>query len=182
VRLCDTSWNGLDVLKALDGVVTVHGTVGLEATMLGKPVLVPYAGWYGRFSFASVADSVEDYGERLAGRWWEGFDPADAASRAAEFAGWCYSAPDWHDGWFLFDDANQDAIWWDVETEFEKRAGAIAREVGEIQAWFADGHRYFDIFKLRGADRVVAASPRAFNDAVAAEDPRQRQMMSRNRQ
>jgi hypothetical protein len=182
VQICDASWNGMDVLNTLDGVVTVHGTVGLEAAMLGKPVLVPYPGWYGRFSFVTVAKSAAHYFDCLTGPWWEGVDRLDAARRSCEFAGWCYAAPDWHGDWFLLDDANQDAIWWDIEKEFKRCAGAIAREVDEIGAWFTDGHRYFDIFKLRRSDSVVMAHPRSLNDSVAGEDPRRVQLLSKAKQ
>lgn len=179
VRLCDTSWNGRALLDLLDGLVTVHGTAGLEAAVLGKPVLVPYAGWYGAFGFAEVPASADAYIARLSERWWEGRGGPDVAVRAAAFAGWYFCAPKWHEGWFLEDDANQDAIWWDLDAVLSTHAGAIAREVEEIGDWMADGHRYYQIFKMRRATGFVPACARVPAHTRDDRDPRQRQFAAK---
>lgn len=176
ICLCDPAWNGRGLLQALDGVVTVHGTCGIEAAYLGTPVLTAYPGWYGAFGFAKTCTSADDYRRSLVTAWWEGHDSDAARTRAATFAGWYFGAPDWHAGWFLSDDSNQDAIWWDLEEELETHAVALAREVDEIDAWIAGGHHYFHIFKLSRAAGVVAAAPHAAAGAPLDEDPRRRQL------
>ena len=179
VQLCDTAWNGKALFSVLDGLITVHGTAGLEAAALEMPVLVPYAGWYGAFGFVTVADSAEDYLSRLSTPWWQSGGDKAAASRAHAFAGWYFAAPAWHDGWFLSDDANQDAIWWDLNDQLEKNADAIAHEVAEIRDWIEDGHPYFQIFKLRRATSFMPAHPYAPAGAPSDEDPRRRQLTTR---
>ena len=159
--------------------MTVHGTAGLEIASLGKPVLLPYAGWYGGFDCAVVANSKDEYRQKLATRWWDGYDTNAAAESACLFAGWYFAAPAWHDGWFLSDDSQQDAIWWDIDRVLSTCDAPVRREVAEIAAWVADGHRYFQIFKLRRAGTFVPASARAIADAPADIDPRQRQLMAR---
>lgn len=177
VRVCDSQWNGRAILEAVDGIVTVHGTVGLEAPSVGTPVLVPYAGWYGDFGFVEVTKSVDDYRRELGSRWWEKVDTTLAEQGAAAFAGWYFSAPAWHDGWFLADDSNQDVIWWDIEVEIEKHRTAIDREISEMRAWISDGHKYFMAFKLLRAGGFVPAYPRQPVSAAANSDPRKTQLL-----
>ena len=175
VRLCETSWNGRSIIELSDGLITVHGTAGMEAPFLGTPVLLPYAGWYGPYGFAQFASDADDYKRRLRTRWWESQDKVDIARRASAFAGWYLSAPEWHNGWFLADDSNQDAIWWDLEAWLKQHAGAIEREISEIRGWIEDGHRYFQVYKLLQADGFVAAGPRSIV-AHSNEDPRRLQL------
>ena len=137
-----------------------------------KPVLVPYPGWYGASEFVEVAPSVDAYLNRLGETWWQDCKAEDVASRASGFAGWYFAAPDWHDGWFLADDANQDTIWWELERVFGAHVAAIEREVREIALWIESCERYFQIFKLRRASRFIPARPHLPAGVGATEDPR----------
>jgi hypothetical protein len=174
VGLADTAWNGADLLRAVDGLTTFHGTVGIEAASLGKPVLVPYAGWFGDLGFATVADGRDGYLRLLASRWWEGHNRAAARRRAHRFAGWYFCVPDWHSGYALHDDANQDAIWWDLDVFLEAHASEINRDITLLRDWIASPARYFHVFKM--AQAAGYAPPRARQNLD--DDPRRRQFAS----
>lgn len=172
VGLAETTWNGADLLRAVDGLTTFHGTGGIEAASLGKPVLVPYAGWYGDLGFAVVADGRDDYLRRLGTRWWDGHEAEAARRRAHRFAGWYFCVPDWHGDYALHDDANQDAIWWDLDSFLDAHAREIEHDVALLRAWVDASARYFHVFKMAQAGGY--APPRARQNL--ADDPRRRQL------
>lgn len=172
--LCDTSWNGLDLFRCLDGLVTVHGTAGMEAAGSGLPAMVPYSGWYGDFGFVRVARSRSHYLELLGQRWWEPIDKDTARARAHQFIGWYFCAPDWQDGFFLEDDAAQDAIWRAMPSFLEDHNSDFRREIDELRLWIESGHCYFHIFKMRRARKFVFEKARQL--AEIPGDPRLRQL------
>ena len=171
VALAKTHWNGADLLRAVDGLTTFHGTAGIEAASLGKPVLVPYAGWYGDFGWAVVAEGRDDYLRLLATRWWEGHDAEASRRRANRFAGWYFCVPDWQGGYALHDDANQDAIWWDLVAFLDAYSGELDRDIALLRDWVTSPARYFHIFKM--AQAAGYAPPRARQSRDG--DPRRRQ-------
>jgi len=170
--LADLTWNGADLFGAIDALTTFHGTAGIEAASLGKPVLVPYSGWYGDSGFARVAESRDDYIRLLATPWWTAHEAEAARRRANRFAGWYFCVPAWHGDYSFYDDANQDAIWWDLRGFLVDNAAQITAEIALIRDWMASDGRYLHIHKLRRAEDYRA--PRARE--VVAGDPRQRQL------
>lgn len=168
--IVDKSWKSADLLEAADGVLTFHGTGGIEAASLGKPVLVPYAGWYGHAGFATVAADLPDYRATLRRQWWRQ-PPPQADKRAQNFAGWFFGMPSWHGGYTYRDDATQDAIWWDLDRFCTQNAGAIAREIETIAAWFGSDAPFYHVYKMAQVD---AYSPPVgqMADAPQIEDPR----------
>jgi hypothetical protein len=58
------------MLATLDAFVTYHGTVGIEATALGKPVLVADQGWCQDWGFVTGPTSRLEYLELLPTQWW----------------------------------------------------------------------------------------------------------------
>lgn len=170
--LADLSWNGADLFGAIDALTTFHGTAGIEAASLGKPVLVPYSGWYGDSGFARVAASRDDYVRLLATSWWTEHDAETARRRANRFAGWYFCVPSWHGDYAFYDDANQDAIWWDLRAFLDDNAAQIASEIALVREWTDSQAPYLHIHKLRRAEDYRA--PRARE--VVAGDPRQRQL------
>lgn len=160
IRLADKSWNGLDLMRALDGIVTCHGTIGIEATSQSIPVMVPYDGWYGHAGFVSCADGREDYLARLQKAWWEGCDRAANRELAELFAGWAFCVPDWQEDCVYFDDSCQDEIYAGLDEFLRANQTALTREAGEVAAWFADGHPYYHVFSMRRAKRFRLGNSR----------------------
>lgn len=153
IRLADKSWNGLDLMRSLDGIVTCHGTIGIEATSQSIPVLVPYAGWYGHAGFVSCANGREDYLARLQTSWWQQQDAVARREQAELFAGWAFCIPDWYGDCVFPDDSRQDEIFSGLGEFLMSNRAVLARECEEVAAWFADGHPYYHVFAMTRATR-----------------------------
>lgn len=152
IRMADKSWNGLDLIRTLDGIVTCHGTIGIEASSLGTPVLVPYAGWYGHADFAVNPGGRHSYLAALKKEWWKGVATEAGQAKAELFAGWMFCVPDWHGSYILQDDSRQDAIYPELPRFLEANASALEKEVHEIRDWFDSGHSYLHVFKMSRAN------------------------------
>jgi len=151
IRLADKNWNGLDLMCSLDGIVTCHGTIGIEATSQSIPVLVPYAGWYGHAGFVSCAKGREDYLAKLQTPWWKWQGAVARREQAELFAGWAFCVPDWHEDCVFLDDSRQDEIYAGLREFLQSNQSALARESDEVAAWFADGHPYYHVFAMKRA-------------------------------
>lgn len=151
IRLADKSWNGLDLMRSLDGIITCHGTIGIEATSQSIPVLVPYAGWYGHAGFVSCANGREDYLARLRTPWWRQQDAVARREQAELFAGWAFCVPDWYGDCIFLDDSRQDEIFSGLDEFLQSNRAALERESEEVAAWFADGHPYYHVFAMMRA-------------------------------
>jgi len=66
VRLCDEATDSTTVQLASDAIVTVHGTIGIEAAARGLPVLCADRSYYSDWGFTHVAKSRDDYAALLA--------------------------------------------------------------------------------------------------------------------
>lgn len=151
IRLADKSWNGLDLMRSLDGIVTCHGTIGIEATSQSIPVLVPYSGWYGHAGFVMNSSGRQDYLSRLRTDWWKVQHLAENQRKAELFAGWAFCVPDWHGGYTYLDDSRQDEIYAGLEGFLQSNRDVLACEAKEVAAWFADGHPYYHVFAMARA-------------------------------
>lgn len=66
VRLVPDSTDSLTAMMAADAVVTVHGTIALEAVAHGLPVIAADRSYYSDWGFVHLANSREHYAELLA--------------------------------------------------------------------------------------------------------------------
>lgn len=155
IRLVPSEWNGAAVLRAVDGVVTVHGTAGLEYAAAGKAVLVADRGWYHDTGFVRWARSRGEYVDALASDWWKDLDLEATARRAQIFAGWYFGRPAWQDGFVLEDDPRQAAIYETAPRLLSAHPEALARELETIRAWVSTGHRHYHTYKMSQADYVA---------------------------
>lgn len=65
IRLAPDSTDSLTTMLAADAIVTVHGTVALEATAYGLPVICADRSYYSDWGFVQLAQSREDYARLL---------------------------------------------------------------------------------------------------------------------
>lgn len=156
VRMADKSWNGSDLILSLDGVITCHGTIGIEAASLGKPVLVPYPGWYGHAGFVVDAGGRDGYLAALDTEWWKGVDTKRARGMAELFAGWMFCMPDWHQGYAFQDDSRQEAIFFELPQFLKNNAVQLDKEAELVRAWVQSRHMYYAIYKNVVAERLEA--------------------------
>jgi hypothetical protein len=148
IKLAPVDWNGAAMLKALDAFVTYHGTVGIEATACGKPVLVADVGWYHDWGFVKVPESRQHYLEALTQRWWEEMDIEENSRLAKIFAGWYWGKPSWQGRFLLEDDSEQWEIYKKIPALLKTNAGVIARETEIIREWFLSEYPHYHTYKM----------------------------------
>jgi hypothetical protein len=152
VAVSDKSWNNAQVMRAVDALVTYHGTAGIEFASLGKPVLVPDRGKYDDCGFVRVAQSRAEYLSLLSQPWWDGIDLHDARRRAEIFSGWWFCAPTWQGRFILADDSRQYELYDGIVRLLDDNPAEAAREIQTLGQWWASGHRYYHTWKMAQTD------------------------------
>lgn len=156
LRLVPDEWNGSTLIDAVDGLVTHHGTAGIEFAALGKPVLLADCGWYHELGIAKWPRSREEYLQELETEWWKGLDITETTRRARILAGLHFCRPTWQGGFVLEDDPVQDPIYEGIPQLWTKNnEDAIARELEGIRVWFCSSHRHYHTFKMGLTDEFV---------------------------
>jgi hypothetical protein len=148
IGLAPVQWNGAAVMAAVDGVVTVLGTAGLEYAALGKPALIADRGWYHDAGFVLWPRSRGEYLAALRGPWWERLDPAEQRRRANIFAGWYFVPPDWQAGLVLGDDSEQARLYGGYPALLATNAEVLQREIASISRWWRAPHRHYHVWKI----------------------------------
>ncbi len=148
IALAELAWNGGDLLRALDGVVTYHGTVGIEAAALGKPVLLSDRGWYHDAGFAFWPKSRQEYLSALAGPWWESLSLEDTTKRARTFAGWYFGHPSWQGQLLMKDDSLKCDLYEPLGHMLRACPDALNREATSLREWYASAHRFYNTYKM----------------------------------
>jgi len=151
LRLVPEGWNGHSTICAADGIITYHGTVGVEAASLGKPVLLADRGWYHDLGFVVWAESREHYIELIGGSWWAGRDSEAVRHNALVFAGLFFAVPDWQRKFTFSDDALQDKLFPLYDGIEVKCSDEIRRELDLLRDWYESGEQYYHIYKMMRA-------------------------------
>lgn len=156
IRLADKTWNGSALMDCVDGLVTYHGTAGIEFAAAGKPVLLADRGWYHDVGFAKWPKSRQEYLDALASEWWSNMNLEETSHRAQIFAGWYFARPAWQDNFVLDDDSAQWTIYGKIPAMIERSPSEIAQEIQTIRDWFKSGHPHYHTYKMRLADEYTA--------------------------
>jgi hypothetical protein len=152
VRIADEEWNGASLRDCLHGIVTLHGTAGVEMAAIGKPVLAASLGWYGDVGFVVWPRTRKAYLEALTTRWWEGLDLEKASRLAQIFAGFYFCKPAGKKGITLHDDSEQHALFPRLRTLLVDKRQNVIDEVNTMAAWMKSDSRHYHVFKMKQAD------------------------------
>jgi hypothetical protein len=155
IRLADKRWNGSALMDCVDGLVTYHGTAGIEFAAAGKPVLLVDRGWYHDVGFAKWPKSRQEYLDLLASEWWKDMDLRETSRKAQVFAGWYFCRPAWQGDFLLDDDSTQWAIYEKIPTLIKGNKDVILREINTIREWFNSGHPHYHTYKMSLADEYI---------------------------
>lgn len=149
VAVSDTNWNGRTIVEAIDAIVTLHGTIGVEATACGVPVLAAGPGWYDHLNFVRRATTREEYARDLSRMWWIDFEPQKAAREAAIFAGWFYeSSVAEHKLSFGEDHEGKKNLPLILNMlKFEQ--DELDAEAKDVEAWWLSNEKHFHTFRMR---------------------------------
>ncbi len=155
VRLVDRTWNNAAIIEAVDAFVSCHGTIGLEATAIGKPVLVSESGWYGGYNFVKSSSSREDFLTQLSEQWWQDMDMEQAAFNAQVFGGFYFGIPKDMEPFVIPDDLKQRDIYPFLKTYLEDHETIFAEEARRVQTWWTEEEMYYHTYRVLGADDYV---------------------------
>lgn len=154
IGLVNRDWNNADVLKAVDGVITCHGTVGMEAAVCGMPVVVADVGPYHECPFVQRATNREHYEKILQSRWWDKV-PDKLTQRSAEaFVGLYFCNPEWQGDFVFPDEVVQGRAYEVLPDLIARNTKTVAMETALISEWFAGHHSYYHIYKMLNATAV----------------------------
>lgn len=136
-------------LAMCDAVVTVHGTAGLEAGILGRPVLCADRSYYADWPFATVASSREDYARLLTIIGMQ--QPTEPEARAAAAA--CFAAalgqPTTTDGRLnLRCDSLTTELYDDIRWMLTSGRKALETEQDKIRHWLGSGSGSYAVYCL----------------------------------
>ena len=149
-------WNGAALIEVTDAIITYHGTIGLEATARGKPVLIADKGWYEDWKFVKCPKSRQEYLNLLNENWWEGMDLTENARLAQVFAGWYWGRPAWQQDFLLKDDSHQGAIYDSITSLLENNKDVIYKEVNSLHKWFESDIQHYHVHKMMQTNQYIA--------------------------
>lgn len=156
IKLAGKEWQGLAMLKAVDAVITHHGTVGLEATSIGRPVMVAEKSWYDGWGFVKCPESRQDYLSLLGQEWWRGMDVKKNVELAQIFAGWYWGRPAWQNNFLLRDDSDQWEIYKTIPDLLANNKQAIDKEMETIRRWFESDYQHYHVYKMMQTSEYIA--------------------------
>lgn len=152
VRIVEPGWEATSLRDCLDGVVTCHGTVGIEMAAQGKPVIVAAEGWYHDVGFTLWPGSRRAYLDALAMRWWEAHDAERSSRLARIFAGFFFCRPAGRSSLVLGEDTDQHRLYRQIGETLNNRPQEIFEEIAALGSWMASDSRHFHTFKMLLAD------------------------------
>ena len=148
VKICPEEIGTVTVLEESDAFITLQGTVGIEATALGKPVLAADKWWNNDCGFVRSCLSRGEYLETLKTEWWKDWDTEKAAERAQVCAGIYFGLPNWQKEFIQEDDSVQWDIYKRMPAMLERAKDEIEIEKECIRRWWASDHRFFHTWKM----------------------------------
>ena len=163
IHLLEERTSSAGTTDIADAIVTLHGSIGVEAAAMGKPVLVADRGWYHDCGFVKWPGGSDAYFDMLQRAWWQDMDLARAARRAQVFAGWYYCCPSWQEGFLTGDDSEQNRLYLSLPALLSDSERAVHREIETIRDWIDSDHRMYHSYKIARADsyRVSNVRPAA---------------------
>jgi len=141
-------WNGAALMDAVDGLVTYHGTAGIEFAAMGKPVLLADKGWYHELGIAKWPRSREEYLQSLGTQWWSDMDMLETSRKSQILAAWHFCRPSWQGSFVLEDDPVQNPIYETLPDLWSKNQEVITRELKTIRDWYVLQHRHYHTYKM----------------------------------
>ena len=153
IGIAPYGWNGKDVMLAVDGLVTLYGTAGIEYASFGIPVLAASKGWYHDCGFVYHPKNRDEYKIALSNHWWEKNKNINEIKRRANiFSGWHFCCPDWQGNFILGDDFKQDDLYFDIPKLIYSNSKIIRKEIDTIYRWWNSHERGSHSFKMREAN------------------------------
>jgi len=149
-------------MQITSGVVTVHGSIGIEYASRGKAVLLADRGFYHDTGIALWSKTRNDYIKNLKRKWWEDIDTEKTREKAELFSGWYFCCPKWQDKFLQQDDSNQKDIYNGFSKFIDESEAAINMEINNLEAWFKSDERQYHVYKMRHSSDYMPSNIRSF--------------------
>jgi hypothetical protein len=153
VTICPEDTDSLTARIAADAVVTVHGTIGIEAAARGLPVVSADRSHYSDWGFTHLATSRSHYATLLADI--AALSPPTIAQRerAMAFAALSLAPPPRARGLLRMscDTTAPRVLYHEITRRFETDAAGLARERSALSEWLATGHPSYAVFQTTSA-------------------------------
>lgn len=149
IKFSDEEWNGHSLMKELDLIITFHGSIGIEASSLGKPVLVADIGWYHDCGFVRWPKSRNDYIASFNNNWWKEIDTKIISKKSIIFCGWYWGSPPWQGKFILEDDAKSWKLYPSIRQHLKHNTAIIEREVNIIYEWYNSNKPHYHTYKMK---------------------------------
>ena len=151
IKISKKNWNGLDFRNSIDGVVTLHGTIGIEMTSFGKPVLVATKGWYGDHGFVKLCETKKNYEKSLNSNWWLDEDIEKNKKLSNIFAGYYFCIPKEDNSIYLDNDSNQFKLYESHMNLLNNKKYLINKEINTMKEWIKSDSKHYHIYKMRNS-------------------------------
>ncbi|PKR60044.1 hypothetical protein [Thalassospira lohafexi] len=158
IKSCPSHINSMTVIKKSTGIITACGSIGLEATCHGTPVLVAEKAWYGEHGFVIEPGSRSGYLTTLTRAWWTEVDTKKAKEYAARYSGFYFGYPDWQKGLIHQDDSQQFGLYPGLMRLMNETRGQIRTEILTLRAWSQSSSTQYHTYKNLRANDYVHAS------------------------
>ena len=152
IKICPDNWEGNSLLQSIDGVVTLMGTVGIEAASLGKIVILGDKGWYGESDFCYYPKNKTQYRNLLSSKWSiNKKDKNSVKKNASIFACWHFCVPDWQKDFMFLDDFKNEKNYMHLNLLLKKNQKEILNEIQHIRKWFNSNSTGYHSYKMNNA-------------------------------
>ena len=152
IRIASEQWDGACLRKCLHGIVTLHGTAGVEMTAIGKPVLAASRGWYTDIGFVKYTATRREYELSLSSQWWQEINMSKAQTLAQIFAGFYFCQPASPHNITLMDDSYQHKLYPGLLDLLVNHHDKILNEIDTMNAWLKSDIQHYHVYKMCLAD------------------------------
>jgi len=149
IKFADDTWNGHSLMKEVDMIVTFHGSIGVESSALGKPVLIADKGWYHDCDFVLWPKSKNEYQDYLKVDWSKNLNLVSTQEKSEIFCGWYWGAPEWQQKFLLDDDSNNWSLYPKIRKHLKHNLDEINIELQVIKDWFYSSSTHYHTYKMR---------------------------------
>ena len=144
--------SGKSVMNIASGLITYHGTAGIEYAACGKPVMIADKGWYHDADFAIYPESRSDYVNLLSKNWLINIDLEKISRNARIFAGFYFCCPKWQKNLSMPSDLNQEEIKDIILNSLDHKSKFISHEIENLQKWLDSNSLGYHTFNMLNAN------------------------------
>lgn len=147
--LLSYDFNNNSILHEATGIITPHGTIGIEASNEGVAVLLAGDGWYSDWDIGLRPSSRANFEALLATDWWDLCDPQSSIENSQIFSGLMFSPEILTDPLILGEDTDQSKLIPSLIKILDQQPVELTSEISQIRSWINSGETGFHSYRLK---------------------------------